>query len=63
MSYYETVKLSEKPILVTEVCGYSCEVVAVEGTILLYADGYFEGELYEEETVEDYISQIREILE
>ena len=63
MSYHETVRLSEKPILVTEVCGYRCEVVEVDGAILLYADGYFEGELYEEENAEDYISQIREILE
>lgn len=52
----------ETVILVTEVDGYRCEVVKVEGVILLYIDGYFEGELYEEENTEDYISQIREIL-
>lgn len=62
MAYYEAVKSKETSLLVTDVCGYRCEVVEVEGAILLYVDGYFEGELYEEENTEDYISQIEEIL-
>lgn len=63
MTYYEAVKSKETSLLVTDICGYRCEVIEVDGSILLYVDGYFGGELYEEETAEDYISQIREILE
>lgn len=63
MAYFDTVRAKENSILVTEVGGCRCEVVEVEGAILLYVDGYFEGEIYEEENDEDYISQIREILE
>lgn len=63
-NYTGVVKLlKEKSLLDTKVCGFRCEVVEAGGAILLYVDGHFEGELYEEETVEGYISQIREILE
>ena len=57
------VKAAETEILKVQVCGYNCEVVKVDGAVLLYADGHFEGEIYEEETAEDYIAQIKEILE
>ena len=63
MAYYDEVKRKENPILVVEVCGYLCEVVEVDGAILLYVDGHFEGELFEEESDGDYISQIAEILD
>ena len=62
MPDYETVKSKEEILLVTEIRGYRCEVVKVEDEILLYVDGYFEGELYEEETAEGYISQIKGVL-
>lgn len=62
MAYHETVKSLEIPVLVTEINGYRCEVVEVDGVILLYVNGYFEGELYEEEDAEGYISQIEEVL-
>ena len=55
--------MAEKLICKADVCGFTCEVVEAGGKILLYANGYFEGELYEEETIEDYISQIRDILD
>lgn len=53
----------ENPILVVEICGDLCEVVEADGDILLYVNGYFEGELFEEDSDEEYISQITEILE
>ena len=62
MTYNEKVKAQETKILTAEVDGYKCEVVEIDGAILLYADGYFMGELYEEETAADYIEQIKEIL-
>lgn len=55
--------MAENLICKVDVCGCLCEVVEAGGDILLYVDGYLEGEIYEEETIEDYISQIREILE
>lgn len=63
MADFETVKAEETLILVTEIGGCKCEVVEIGGIILLYVDGYFEGKLYEEESAEDYISQIEEILD
>lgn len=62
MAHNETVKSKEAILLSTEIRGYRCEVVKVEDEILLYVDGYFEGELYEEENAEGYISQIEEVL-
>lgn len=63
MTYYEEVRASEKKILTADICGCLCEVVEIDGCILLYADGYFQGEIYEEETVDEYIAQIQSILE
>ncbi len=63
MTYYEEVRAAETEILTANICGYKCEIVEIDGAILLYADGYFEGELYEEETPEEYIEQVKTILE
>lgn len=63
MTHNEKVRSQETQILKTEVDGYACEVVKIDGVILLYADGYCMGEMYEEESAEAYIEQIREILE
>lgn len=62
MTYNERIRAQEAQILKTEIDGYSCEVVKIEGEILLYVDGYFSGELYEEETADEYIEQIKAIL-
>jgi hypothetical protein len=63
MEYYEAVKSKETSILVVDVGGCLCEVVEIDGALLLYVDGHFEGELWEDENAEDYISQIEDILE
>jgi hypothetical protein len=58
MAYYE-----ENVILIADICGTHCEVVEIDGEILLYVDGHFHGNLFEEETADDYISQVEEILD
>lgn len=63
MAYYEEVRAAETEILKADLFGYLCEVVEVDGHIVLYADGYHMGELWAEENAEDYISQIKEILQ
>jgi hypothetical protein len=63
MSYNECVRASERNILIADIGGYHCEVVEIDGACLLYVDGYFEGELYEEESESEYIAQVREILD
>lgn len=52
----------EKIIVTGRICGCFVEIVDSLGQILLYADGYFVGELWEEENPQDYISQAEEIL-
>ena len=63
MTDYEKVRAEERPLLVVDVCGCECEIVETDDAILFYADGHFVGELFEEESAEDYISQIEEILD
>ena len=63
MTYNEEVRAKENVIFTLDACGTLCEVVEVDGVLLLYADGYCMGELFEEETTEGYASQIKEILE
>ena len=55
-------RAQEAKILIEKIDGYDCEVVRIDGEILLYVDGYFMGELYEEEAPEEYIEQIKSIL-
>lgn len=63
MSYYEEVRAAENLIFRDEICGCDCEVVEVDGEILLYAGGYFMGQLWETDSESEYIQQIKEILE
>lgn len=58
-----SIKTEENPIIAENINGYFCEVVEVRGQILLYIDGYFEGQLYEEESPEEYREQIINILD
>jgi hypothetical protein len=52
----------EETILTRKICGCTCEVVNSCGQILLYANGYFVGELWEEDNVEGYVAQAEAIL-
>ena len=63
MTDYEKTRASESTILTADICGSNCEVVEIDGEILLYVDGHFYGNLFEEETIADYVSQVKEILE
>ena len=63
MTYNEEVRAKETPSLIADICGSHCEVVDIDGESLLYVDGRCLGKLFEEETPEDYISQIEEIME
>jgi hypothetical protein len=62
MTDYEKTRAAENVILTADICGSHCEVVEIDGEILLYIDGHFSGNLFEEESEDDYISQINEIL-
>lgn len=62
MCYNDLVRANEREVFTATIGGYHCEVVEIDGVYLLYADGYFEGEIYEEESESDYISQISDIL-
>jgi hypothetical protein len=63
MNSFEEVRANEKEILRADICGFECEIVEVDGVVLLYADGYFMGEIYAEETAEEYVEQVKAILE
>lgn len=57
------IKAEETAIFAETINSYFCEVVKSRGSFLLYIDGYFIGEIYEEGSPEEYRAQILEILD
>jgi hypothetical protein len=58
MEWFEMEDLHEIVLFDKIVDGYRVEIVESDGRILAYVDGFFEGEMWESDSFEEYVEQL-----